>query len=67
MGSCQSDYEMLKDAKKKFPHLVISPVTSFLANRGCNVMGTDTITGNVYCIIYRTGSNTSVSTIQKVN
>jgi hypothetical protein len=67
MTSCSSDYLRLQDAQKKFPHLVITPPTSFLQKDGCSVIGTDTLTGAIYCIRYRPGYNNMVMSIMKVN
>ena len=66
MTSCVSDYDRLEDAKKKYPHAIVTPSTSILSNQGYEITVEDTITKQSYAISYYPGSSTKIANIRNI-
>ena len=66
MTSCVSDYDRLEDAKKKYPHAIVTPSTSLLNNQGYEITVEDTITNQIYALSYYPFSSTKIAQIRDV-
>lgn len=66
MTSCVSDYDRLEDAKKKYPHAIVTPSTSLLTTQGYEITVEDTITNQIYALSYYPFSSTKIAEIRNV-
>ena len=64
--SCVSDYDRLADAKKKYPHCIVTPSTQLISHQGYEITVEDTITGQIYAVSYFVGSSTRIYSIRNI-
>ena len=58
--SCVSDYDRVEDAKKKYPHAIVTPSTGIIKRNGYEITIDDTLTNQIYAIDYYPFSSTKI-------